>query len=212
MLNKYELYPLFSKPVYVKKLDIDCKKIKKLIQDDFEKSGSKEELSNNVDNITLSSISKKILDTSKTRYLKKILSKELEIYTKDILKYTNDFRITTSWFTKSTPSQQSNYHSHGNSMFSGVLYIQTPENSGDISFFNYRNSSMFNLIPTDYNVYNSEEFHFKLEPGLIIIFPSEVHHKILKNNSYEQRFSLAFNAIPIGDIHNKLSDSYVNIK
>jgi len=75
MLNKYELYPLFSKPVYVKKLNVDCKKIKKLIQDDFEKSGSKEELSSNVDNISLSSVSKQILESSKARYLKKILSK-----------------------------------------------------------------------------------------------------------------------------------------
>jgi len=70
---------------------------------------------------------------------------------------------------------------------------------------------MFNLIPKDYNVYNSIEYYFRIEPGLILFFPSEMHHKILTNRSNKTRFSLAFNFIPIGNINNENSDSFLKI-
>ena len=50
------------------------------------------------------------------------------------MRYTNQFKITTSWFTKALKGQSSNFHNHNNSMYSAVLYLQTDENSGAISF------------------------------------------------------------------------------
>ena len=47
---------------------------------------------------------------------------------------------------------------------------------------------------------------------MIIIFPSEVTHQILKNKSNVDRISLAFNLIPTGDLGYYNSDSFVNIK
>ena len=44
----------------------------------------------------------------------------------------------------------------------------------------------------------------------MILFPSEVHHKILKNNSNIVRHSLAFNFLPIGKIGD--GDNYTNIQ
>ena len=207
----YEIYPLFSKPVYVRKLDLDCHKILKLIDNNFEQAGVKDNINSNVENITSASVNKKVLENKKLKFIKNIVEKELKFYTEEILRYTNRFKMTTSWFTKSKPNQQSNYHSHTNSMFSGVLYLQAFENSGNISFTDYRNNSMFNLIPKDYNVYNSIEYYFRIEPGLILFFPSEMHHKILTNRSKKTRFSLAFNFIPIGNINNENSDSFLKI-
>ena len=207
----YELYPLFSKPVYVKKLNIDCRKIVSLINKSFEQAGVKDNINSNVSNITSASKDKNVLDKKKFKFVKDAVLNELSFYTKEILRYTNKFKMTTSWFTKSEPNQQSNYHSHTNSMYSGVLYLQASKDSGNISFTDYRNNSMFNLIPKDYNVYNSVEYYFKTEPGLIIIFPSEMHHKILTNKSNTIRYSLAFNCIPIGNINHKNSDSFLKI-
>ena len=57
----YELYPLFSKPVYVKKLNIDCRKIVSLINKSFEQAGVKDNINSNVSNITSASKDKNVL-------------------------------------------------------------------------------------------------------------------------------------------------------
>ena len=46
---------------------------------------------------------------------------------------------------------------------------------------------------------------------MIIIFPSDVYHKILPHTSKETRYSLAMNYMPVGKIGRKFSDSFVNI-
>ena len=134
---------------------------------------------------------------------------ELNIFFHNVMNYESEFKITTSWFTKSQNSQSSNYHNHNNSMFSGVLYLQTDENSGDISFEDF-NNRRYKLNVKEYNIYNCTEYQIKPNDGLLILFPSEVHHKILKNNSNIVRHSLAFNIIPVGEIGS--NDSYLNIE
>ena len=198
---------LFSKPIYKEKLKINTKKIVSLINNDFEKAGSKIK-GIDVENITGVSKSFSVLEQKKFQNLKNQLMKEFYKYSYDILHYSNKFKITTSWFTKSEKNQSSNYHNHSNSMFSGILYLQTDENSGNISFQNF-NDHRYKLNPLKYNIYNSVEYSFKPEDGLLILFPSEVYHKILKNNSNIIRHSLAFNLIPIGEIGN--GDSYINV-
>ena len=46
---------------------------------------------------------------------------------------------------------------------------------------------------------------------MIIFFPIELFHKILKNNSDIIRYSIAFNMIPVGNIGNINSDSFLKI-
>ena len=123
--------------------------------------------------------------------------KEFSLYASGVLKYTNEFEITTSWFTMSTKGQSSNFHNHNNCMMSAVLYLQTNENSGNIIFENFSNSR-FALHIEEYNVFNSPQWFLKPEDGLLVIFPSEVHHKIVENESDTTRYSLAFNLIPTG--------------
>ena len=66
---------------------------------------------------------------------KVLFHKEFYTFKNDVLKYTkNDFEITTSWISLSNKEQKSNLHNHKNCMYSGILYLQTNENSGDIMF------------------------------------------------------------------------------
>jgi uncharacterized protein (TIGR02466 family) len=200
--------PLFSKVFYLKKLNLNTNKIIDLMDLDFHKSGSKN--MSNIKDISLQSNVKSVLNQKKFKYLKDILIKEFNIYNNEVLHYSNEFKITTSWFTKSLTDQKSDYHNHCNSMISGILYLNTDEKSGGVSFENFENVR-FKLIPKKYNIYNCLEYTFKPSNGLLIFFPSEVYHKILNNNSNIIRYSLAFNLIPIGPIGNKTSDSFVNI-
>tara|TARA_B100000941_G_C28500350_1_gene553738 strand:- start:60 stop:683 length:624 start_codon:yes stop_codon:yes gene_type:complete len=203
----YYIVPLFSKVFYMKQLDIDTNKITSMIDNHFESSGTNTSI--DVDNITSVSTSKSILELENFSDLKKQLLNELNNFFHNVMNYESEFKITTSWFTKSQTSQSSNYHNHNNSMFSGILYLQTDENSGDISFEDF-NNRRYKLNVKEYNIYNCTEYQIKPIDGLLILFPSEVHHKILKNNSNIVRHSLAFNIIPVGEIGS--DDSYLNIE
>ena len=201
--------PLFSKVFYLNTLNINFKKIHKLLDDDFVKAGFR--LPENVKNIASFTDSKNILEKPKFKFLKKIIMKELYFYTKEVLKYNHKFKMTTSWFTKTEKGQESNYHNHKNSYISCVLYTNVDDISGNISFINYKDDKMFQLNPFEYNSFNSESIRIKPTNGMIIFFPSEVHHKININESYISRLSLACNFIPLGDIQDPSSDSYLHM-
>ena len=70
----------------------------------------------------------------------------------------------------------------------------------------------YNLVKNDYNLYNSTEWGVKPVDGLLVIFPSEVYHKITENKSDTTRHSLAFNLVPTGLIGNPDKDSHMKIK
>ena len=91
-----------------------------------------------------------------------------------------------------------------------MLYIKTDENSGKIGFINF-SSGLFQLQVTEQNIWNSVGYTFKPSDGLLIVFPSDMFHKVLRNTSKEDRYSLAMNFIPIGKIGDTNSDSFVNI-
>jgi len=211
MKNNNNILLSFSKPIYMTKIDLDSDKIIPLIdKSSFIQSGEqRKEFNTDIDNITESSNDKNVLNKKEFNQLKNKIIKNFNKFKNDYLEYTNDFKITTSWFTKTKPNQSSNYHNHKNCMFSGVLYIKTFENSGNINFINLNNNSSFWLSPKKWNIYNSLEWTIVPKDGLLIFFPSEVHHKILKNNSNNTRYSLAFNLVPTGPIGK--GDSFINL-
>jgi len=196
--NEAHIFPLFSKVVYVKQTNINCEKILHLTNEQNMVSGTPSDA--NKKHLSLSSKNKKVLDQNKYQDLKKEIMKEFYEYAHHTLHYKNNkFKMTTSWFTKSDFGQESNYHNHNNCMFSGVLYLKTNENSGGISFFNNENFR-FLLEASQYDALNAREFIIKPKTGSIIFFPSEMPHRILQNESNEERVSLAFNFLPVGHI------------
>ena len=124
----------------------------------------------------------------------------------DVYKYDNKFIITTSWFTHTKDGRFGNFHNHSNSMFSGVFYF-TDDNSA-IKFQNFNKNTSFNIIPKEFNVYNSSSWEVKPPKGTILLFPSEVYHYV--NISNKDRKSLAFNIVPVGEYGGR--DSKVNVE
>jgi len=205
----YSILPLFSKPFYVKKLDyIDDDYFNKLLSNIKIQSYKKS------DNKFYTTVSKdySILEKKEFSTLKNRILDEFNLYKNDLLKYNNtDFKITTSWLTKGKKNQLSRLHNHTNSMFSGIFYFSVNKNQFNILFENFY-KSMYNVVPTEYNIYNSTNQKILVENKTLILFPSEVHHQILENNSSKDRYSLAFNIIPDGSYGPKNTDSRVNIK
>ena len=130
--------------------------------------------------------------------IKNIILKSMNDFASNFLKYKNEFKITTSWFTKTEKNQFSIMHNHANSMFSAVYYFDNNLNS-EIRF-EKKSLSMFELTPHEYNDYNSGTTIMSIENGTLIIFPSYLPHQVMQHKDDSIRKSLAINFLPVGVI------------
>jgi len=129
--------------------------------------------------------------------LNKEINKAVAITLKEILMLKNiNYRIFNSWLTKAGPKTSSDSHKHTNSWLSGVYY---PKGHPGFSInFCYDNVHPFYTRPTEYNIYNSTDWTIFPEDNHLILFFSQLRHKIMPNESTKDRFSLAFNILPKG--------------
>jgi uncharacterized protein (TIGR02466 family) len=127
------------------------------------------------------------------------------------MQYSNKFEITTSWITRMMKGDSSGFHNHNNCMLSGILYLQTNKTSGDICFRNHENRR-YQIYTKEGNVFNSINYRYTPVDGMILLFPSEVYHKVEENKSNITRYSLAFNLTPVGLIGRESTDSHMTIK
>ena len=196
MNEEFFIEPLFSSPVYNSFINIDIKPFLNFALKQ-KKTPYYDTITNQKQkNISLSSLDLNVLKHKPLKKLNDKIIEHINTYTKDVLKYKTDFKLTTSWLTFTDPGSSSQIHKHHNSKFSGIVYLQTDKNSGDLSFEDYSGDFMLDI--KEYNIYNSMLWLYKPFNNKIIIFPSHLHHKILKNNSNIQRVSLAFNLMPVG--------------
>ena len=132
---------------------------------------------------------------------------------KEEYQYYNVFIITTSWFTKTKKGQQSIFHSHKNSFYSGVYYFgDYSEDSAPIAFENPLTPFMdFYMYPSgEWTIKNSQTWEITPRKNLLILFPSYIRHTIMRSEDDGVRESLAFNIVPIGEYG--ASDSTYNTK
>jgi|TARA_X000001036_G_scaffold428713_1_gene458865 uncharacterized protein (TIGR02466 family) len=124
--------------------------------------------------------------------------KDIKINIEEIFKdETNqEVSITSAWICKNPPGSRNKNHIHGACDLSGVYYIQTPKNSGDIVFSNP------NPIVQHKELYNKDKcfwHQYKLEPVEkgILFFPCWVPHEVETNKSEKNRLALSFNMVYI---------------
>jgi len=206
----HELYAVFSKVIYINYLnDITNEQLHEIKN---YLSTLEYERANPVDLSTNSSKSFQVLENKKLFFLKQKLIQEFNLFKNNVLKYeNNDFVFTTSWVAKSLKNQTSEWHRHDNCMYSGIFYVNTDENCGNLLFENFYDTKRFTLRTTEDNFYNSKSFFVAPKNKMLIFFPSEIYHKILKNNSNIERYSIAFNLMPIGNIGNSDGDSFLKL-
>jgi len=193
-----EVLPFFSKVFCFDQFNISDEQVKFVISEidkiSFQK-WNKEEVSSTA----LSSNNKYFLDQKELNFLKELIVQDFNNYVKEVFKWNNYFKMTTSWIAKIEPGKNSHFHNHNNCMYSGILYLQTDENTGRI-IFNQFDLKRYQLEPTEYNDYNSAELSIQPKNKTMIYFPAEIFHKIEENKSNITRYSLAFNFIPTGVI------------
>jgi hypothetical protein len=162
---------------------------------------------------------KYILNSKKTIETKKDILINLSKYLYDDLKVKKNikFKLLNSWCVKHVKDNYSHIHHHNNSFISGVLYLKTNENSGNIVF--HKNNSLNNIFTdsvsiefSEYNTINSDHWYITPKEGDIILFPSNLKHSVTKNISNEDRYCCSFNLYPTGVFGNNDDLNLLEIK
>jgi uncharacterized protein (TIGR02466 family) len=124
------------------------------------------------------------------------------------ISYQHEFKFANSWLTKFPPkSYTPRAHNHPFSLFSGVVYLDSKDKGG-ITFSFTRNDGAlmsmdfdFNLLEDNsHNIFNSESWTINPVEGDILLFPSSLRHSVMVNTSNTDRYSIAFNIVPVGHI------------
>jgi uncharacterized protein (TIGR02466 family) len=104
----------------------------------------------------------------------------------------------TSWLQVNQPGSYFVRHDHYGAIVSGVLYIEVPENSGDILFHNpletrRMTETFFTKIKKEENEYNFNHVTYKPIVGEMLIFEPWLHHTVQQNRSDKNRISIGIN-------------------
>ena len=201
-----KLYSLYAQPIYIKTTNIDVEKILSIAKKYEMPSQAKDK---NESSISLSA-NKRVLEDEVLKPLKPILMKEFEQYNELVWKYTNTFKITTSWFTKTLKDGSAQWHNHQNASISGVLYLQTDKTNGNIQFQNF-NNRWLDIQTKENTMYNFNKATFHCSAGCLIFFPAHLHHTIPINRSENDRYSLAFNLMPVGVVGSHPDFSFTSL-
>ena len=100
--------------------------------------------------------------------------------------YNNEYKIVEIWANISPQYAYNQVHDHsslGPNTISGVLYIQTPPDSGTLVLYSPSNISKF--------------FEITPKENDLIFFDSTLPHSVNQNHSQQDRISIAFNLSPL---------------
>jgi len=115
-------------------------------------------------------------------------------------------QLYNTWININPPNTYIDSHTHDNALFSGVYYIKTPENCGNIVFKRMDNARYFMPNISGPNNFLSTRSEVKGKEGMLLIFPAWLYHQVLLNNSKEDRISMSFNfgapTIPVKNKYN----------
>ena len=108
-----------------------------------------------------------------------------------------DIDITSMWGNVQRHGNHCFKHTHANSIFSGVFYINENQDFPPIQFHRPPESS-FDIIVDDENEFNRGKIFLYPKTDMIVIFPSWLEHDVPVNTSGQDRLSISFNIMGRG--------------
>ena len=183
---------LFTTPLYQVKLGLDNKNLIK-----FCSAYSKNNKGRKISNVG----GYQSHDLSLELPVIKDLIKKIEEHATNFAKVLiNDNKqiVDNMWININKYKDSNNVHCHPGTDISGVYYIKTPENCGNIVFDHPMKQGLsfanVRYKIKDYNSYNSLEWEFTPVPDVLYLFPAWVNHHVEPNeNKTKERLSISFN-------------------
>lgn len=110
----------------------------------------------------------------------------------------NCFIEITSWLQYNQPASRFVRHDHYGALISGVIYLQTPPNCGNLMFHNPLEArrvtnTFFQRVKQEDTDYNFDHISHTPVKGDMIMFESWLPHSVGQNLSNENRISISFN-------------------
>ena len=184
---------IFSVPIYKIKLDLNVKKLESFCNK-YQHENTGRVVSNRggyhssdlpLDDVTLQPLIEEI-KTHSNQFAKTFYSKKKQI-------------LNNIWFNINLYKDSNISHNHAGDDISGVYYIKTPNECGNIIFehpaqdlFDYYFLNVEN--PEEVNTYNARTWWMPSEVNMLYLFPSWLNHSVeLNKNKTEERISISFN-------------------
>ena len=119
-------------------------------------------------------------------------------HNRDVFDEESSMRMSSMWININGPGSYNYSHNHPGSDLSGVLWLKSPENSGNIVFESPQSFTQFRLIEAYSQKFKDENrvydwFFVQPQVGLMLLFPSHLNHSVSQNKSNEDRISVSFN-------------------
>lgn len=138
-------------------------------------------------------------------WLRQCMNKSVADYLRKLgVEYDIQWRLH-AWANVNRTGDYHNLHNHPHSYLSGTYYVKVPGqvparhgrsdlDPGAISFFDPRPQANMRAIRGDGEV--NPEYRVQPRAGLILLWPSFIHHLVHPNLSDELRISISFNVMP----------------
>ena len=145
------------------------------------------------------------IEQCKSRFIQKIMIESLTGFQPMSNK---TYMKVEGWTNVNKSGDYNRLHDHPVSELSGVLWIKTPPNSGNLRFVDPQLFSRYKELDS-----YTEEFkeltnsfmtyNFYPKEGTMLIFPSVLQHEVTENKSSEDRISYSFNIKLVGELNSK---------
>ena len=198
MQINYEILELFPTPVFTTMIPLKFSKVTPWLF-------KQEMLSEEVDSPNYGERSKNsyVLEEPEAIDLKSYILDLTSQYGKLLGYDYESYRFGQSWVSYKHPGQHHTMHSHPNSLISGVFYFGEPTDKTPAIKF-HKLEGGFNVSYLSPKLvkdkrelkYSQKEFSIEFTPGLLLLFPSYLHHSVPLNKTDKTRCSLAFNVVP----------------
>lgn len=197
MQVNYKILDVFPTPVYTTMIPPSFSKVISFF--DRQDMGT----DSDHDNYGYRSKDSYLLDKPECRELSDFILGNAKIYADQLGYDYPEYRFGQSWISVKAPGQHHTMHTHPNGLISGVFYYgPVAEKTPAIKFHKMTagvNVSYIQPKTVDKKKdlkYAQSEFSIMFEPGLLLLFPSHLHHSVPVNKTDKPRQSLAFNIVP----------------
>jgi len=120
------------------------------------------------------------------------IKKHTKIYVEQLDPFmNNDTFLSHSWFNITGRGQSQEWHAHSDSFISGCYYYQSNGEDGRFMIRNPVNFTQKGFFPAGKQCF--EKVYYTPKPGMLILFPGWLDHRVEVNNTDDERISIAFN-------------------
>ena len=130
------------------------------------------------------------------------LFNDLTVFANDVCaRYTGikDLQLGNFWININGYHDYNLIHDHQNSILSGVYYVSVPkDNMGDLVLHRGDNMEFFmtSKVEREHTMTNALSATKQAKESTLYLFPSWIKHHVERNESNEERISVAFNFVP----------------